>query len=304
MSKAKIWAESYFQRLDSIIEELKNHPLIDHLSYTRFKGLSEEEIAAIETELSDAVFSDMEEGGEMPSLKIDAYMKAFYTISNGLNIAWDSHIVSSSLDENKVLTDADQGDFVVANNDLLQAEGFLSLLPLKNLISYSDLDIYGDPRESRLGQEMRNNGRLFTYLDFYNFYYDTCIAFDPKGNTQDNFLYSGEDHSACYNDDMVSDFVIYMENLLASYFSVFLRNNAFHDRETVEAFRDNDYDGIAEKIASENKYASIDDVLKYHALREGLLEKFGDLDFLQEKPETIYEKIEELLEVTLEDEIY
>lgn len=303
MSKAKIWAESYFQRLDSIIEELKKHPLIDHLSYIRFKGISDEEITAIEAGLSDEVYSNMDQGSEVPSFKIDAYMKAFYNISNGLNIAWDSHIVQSSLDNSRVITDADQDDFAVANNDLLQAEGFLSLLPLKNLISYADLDIYGDPRETRLGREMSNSGRHFTYLDFYNFYYDTCIALDPKGNTQNNFLYSGEDHSACYNDYKVSDFVIYMENLLANYFSVFLRSNAFYDTDAVAAFRDNDYEDIAKKIASENQYASIDDVLKYHVQDEELLEKFGDLDFLQEKPEAIYEKIEELLDVTLEDEL-
>lgn len=303
MSKAELWAESYFQRLNKTLEELNKHPLINHLTCIQFESITDEEILKTETKLLEILKSDAEDNGTTTpsSFKFDEYMKAFYKISNGLHISWDSHILESSLTESEILTSAPTEKFRVACDDLLQAEGFLSLLPLKNLVSYSGIDIYGDPTDSRFGQEMRNKVSHFTYLDFYYFYNDTCIVLNDQNDS--GLLYHGDDYSAHYDPNNVSDFVIYMESLLATHFSVFLRRKAFHNIDTVEDFRKNNYEDIADKINSENPYASIDDILKYHAHDEELLEKFGDLDYLQSKPKDIYQKIEDLLEVVLEDEL-
>ncbi|GAA5088604.1 hypothetical protein GCM10023210_12430 [Chryseobacterium ginsengisoli] len=303
MSKAELWAESYFQRLNKTLEELNKHSLINHLTCMQFEGITDEEILKTETELLELLKSNAEDNGTAvpSSFKFDEYMKAFYKISNGLHISWDSHILQSSLTESEILTSAAAEKFKVAYDDLLQAEGFLSLLPLKNLISYSGMNIYGDPTDSRFGQEIRNQGGHFTYLDFYYFYNDTCIVLNDQDNS--GLLYHGDDHSAHYDSDKVSDFVIYMEYLLATRFSVFLRHTAFHNIDTIDDFRKNNYEDIADKIHHENQYADIDDILKYHALDENLLEKFGDLEYLQSKPEEIYRIIEDLLEIVLEDEL-
>ena len=303
MSKAQKWAESYFQRLEKIIEGLKEHSLINHLNYFQFTGVSDEEIVKIESQITELLKLNAEDYGTIPpsSFEFDEYMKAFYRMSNGLHISWDSHILESSLTTNEILTSAPKEKLTVAKDELLQAEGFLSLLPLNSLVSYNDVNIYGDPTDSRFGQEIRNKGGHFTYLDFYYFYNDTCIVLNDKDDL--GLLYHGDDYSAHYDPNNVSDFVIYMEYLLAARFSIFLRHTAFLDINIIKEMRTNHYENLINKIYSENKYISIDNILKYHMLNEQMLESYGDLNYLQSKPEEVYNKIEELLGLVLEDEL-
>lgn len=97
--------------------------------------------------------------------------------------------------------------------------------------------------------------------------------------------------------------LIYMEYLLVARFSVFLRHTAFLDINIIKEMRTNHYENLINKIYSENKYTSIDNILKYHMLNEQMLESYGDLNYLQSKPNEIYEKIEDLLGIVLEDQL-
>lgn len=147
MSKAQKWAESYFQRLEKIIEELKEHSLINHLNYFQFTGVSDEELIKIESQITELLRLNAEDYGKTApsSFEFDEYMKAFYRISNGLHISWDSHILESLLTTNEILVSVPKEKLAVAKDELLQAEGFLSLLSLNSLVSYNDVNIYGDP---------------------------------------------------------------------------------------------------------------------------------------------------------------
>ncbi len=304
MNKAEKWAKSYFERLEKTLSKLNNHLLIEHVNFTSFKGLSEEQILALEKDVKNLLQENAKEkeiDGTI-DFKFDDYFKEFYKISNGLNLSWDTHIYESSLKESKILNNSESlEDFVVANSALLQAEGFLSLLPLNNLLSYTELNICGDPQDSKLGQDLTNQGGHFTYLDHYHFYYDTCI--NISGNS-DTLLFSGENNSARYNSDKVSDFVIYMEHNLATYFSVFLRYKSFYKSETIKSIQDKSYLGLVEKVALENEYNSLDKIIKYHSIDEELIDKYAAIDYLESKPKEIYQKIEDVLDIIIEDEVF
>lgn len=304
MSKAKDWAVSYFQRLEQTMEALSNHPLIENIHFVRFPGATEQLISQTEEALTEALQTVAEDNGlDAPeAYQMDGYMKAFYEISNGLYIAWDSHLYETTLTGSRTIVDGTREDFKVAEDDLLQAEGFLSLLPMENFASYINLPLYGDPADSSLGEELKGEGVHLTYFDYFSGYHDTAIGF-TAGNAPD-LLYLGEDHSASYDSDPCSDFVVYMEHMLNIRFSVFLRHKAFHGSDEIEAFRSSGYENIAAEITSESDFNSIEDVLKHHALEEELLEKFGDIEYLQAKPDEIYAQIEEMLDVVLEDEIF
>ncbi len=300
MNKAKEWATSYFTRLEEKITELQNHPLIEHVNYTSFKGIEEAEVQSIEKHLT-MFFKEKEnnkEGNDVGEFSFDPYIKEFYKISNGLHLSWDSHIYESSLSDSSILREESIDKFQIAKDELLQAEGFLALVPLANLGPGKTIGV-GDPQNSTLGEELTSKGGCFTYIDCFHSYYDTCVNINEDG---ESLFYLGEDYSASYDDEMVSDFVVYMEYNLATFFSVFLRHKSFFSPEELKE-RQN-YETLSNRILVDLENSNIDKVLRYHAHEADLLEKFSDLDYIKQKTKKIYTKIEEVLDIVIEDEVY
>ena len=308
-SKAKLWAADYFLRLDKMILELKNNPLVDKVVFVKYQGLSEHELETIQNDiqirLNDVIEINDLEVENHTEFKLNDYITEFYKISNGLHFSWNSHAVLSAVPQSNTLANASIDDFIVPKDEHDSCEGWVSLLPLDGWINNGKYDIYGDPPDSSFGEALTKKGAYLGYLDYFNFYYDACIQLDGSPNP---LLAFGDDYSASYSANPACDFVIYMEYILSTYGAVVNRSNGikYKGENTFEVFQQlenriakNEYDGLSE-VLKQNEYANIEYIIKNHFNNKGC--EYASLENFKSKPKEIYAQIENLLEINIEDE--
>ena len=210
---AKEWAKNYFLRLEKVIKNLENSPLVDKIIFTQYKGLSDSEIDAVENEIALEI-SDAEDS----NFKFTEYIREFYKLSNGLNIIWHSTVISSEI-EAKTTTNESIENFIAADYDFDGFEGNLCLLPLNCILSPYKVNVMGDHDYTGYGEDLKeNNGGILAFLDYYNTYYDTCMVLSEDSNNP--YFAFGEDHSAAYTDEVNCDFVTYLEHQLYTLFAI------------------------------------------------------------------------------------
>ena len=307
MDSAQQWATNYFLRLDRMVEQLRSHELIDKVVYIKFKGLSDEELRKVEEDVAERLNFLAEEIHhlDVPNMErfpFNEYMVQFYKISNGLHLSWNSHMMPSPIEESSTLVQASAEQLVVPKDKHDACEGWVSILPLSEILNRGKFGIYGDPQDSSYGQAVAQNGGYLTYIDYYHFYYDACIALDRTGNPSVVF---GTNNSAKYDNSLPCDFVIYMEYLLATFGSVLLRssglknlNQAKTDQTLAAMVRENKYEGVQDWM---NQYAQtdLDQLLRQHFNEKS---NYASIEHFQSKPEAIYNRIESLLEIDIEEE--
>lgn len=233
------WANSYFLRLEEKLKVLNTHPTVDKVTSVQYKGLNDSEIDEIEEEITsmlndvvqtvidDYEFEDNHEAIDEikydfdKKFKFNIYIKAFYKISNGLNIIWHSNLHSSNLANIDRKNENIDSFFSATSGEDERAdfEGFCALIPLQAFIDPYKYSIESDFDYTGYNEDLnKEEGLKMCFLDYFNYYYDTAIVLSKKDDNPTIIL--GEDHSASYNDLTHCDFVIYMEFLLATFFSV------------------------------------------------------------------------------------
>lgn len=304
MTEAQKWASDYFSRLEELINELNCHPLINHVLLNKREGLSEFEITEIEKKIDidlrfNSDFNKVDLDNSL-SFSLNDYIREFYKISNGLNLAWDSHIAESNLGTKKLgdsQADIDVG--VPEDNGEHFGEGYLALLPLDSFTSGGNAKygLLGDPSNSRTGEKISNEGGILTYLDGFSWYNDICIELNYNPHHQ---LYFGEDYSAFYDESRHTDFVLYMEYLLVSYFSVLRRKKGFYENSAsiLQSYKNN-YENVSELVRELN-FISLDQLLKWQYEEE--INEYATLENFNSKPREIYNQIESLLGISIKDE--
>lgn len=276
------WANNYFLRLEEKLSILNAHPSVDKVVSIQYKGLNDSEIDQIEEEITlmlnnnvqsvidDYEFEDNHEAIDEIKYDFDKkfrfnnYIRAFYKISNGLNIIWHSNLHSSDL-ENIHTKDKNIESFFSATpgeDDRADFEGFCALIPLQAFINPYKYSIESDFDYTEYNEGLnKEEGLQMCFLDYFNYYNDTAVVLSKDDPYPTIIL--GEDHSASYNDLTYCDFVIYMEFLLATFFSVEHRSSKLklpNDRtETLHEFlkefeesATKDYNKIIDFFANEN----------------------------------------------------
>lgn len=293
-TKAKEWAESYFNRLEKAIEQLRNHDLVKQVNFIKYPGATDEQIAAAEAKIYETQIENSENYDapepEEPFV-FNAYMTEFYKRSNGLHISWHSVIFP----EAEVLDDSD-GEIPIAKDDDDFKEGWISILPVEPLASQMGFYLYGDPQYTDLGEYYTENGALFHYLDGFNYYHDSCIILE-NGNPLIAF---GDDHSASYDTPHECDFVIYMEYALSTFFSVECRSKElyFSDTNTVhpeleKMVATQDYSNLI-TLLQNNEHTDIDSVIALGYEEKG--NQYVDEDHREGLPEPLKERLSLLIE--------
>lgn len=291
-TKAQEWAESYFSRLEKAIMALQNHDLVSRVNFIKYPGATDEEIAEAEAKIYEEQAENSEnnetDAPEEP-FAFNAYIKAFYKISNGLHVSWHSVIFP----ETEAIDPG--GKFPIAKDDDDYKEGWISILPIEGLADSIGFDLYGDPQETSLGESEEADGALFNYFDGFNYYNDACIIL-RNGNHSIAF---GTDHSASYDEPHACDFVIYMEYALSTFFSVECRSEElyFSDRNTVhpeleKMVETQDYSNL-ETLLKNNKHTDIDSVIALGYEEKG--NQYADEDYREELPEAISERLNALI---------
>ncbi|VXC10567.1 MULTISPECIES: hypothetical protein [Chryseobacterium] len=276
------WANSYFLRLEEKLKVLNTHPTVDKVVSVQYKGLNDSEIDEIEEEITsmlndvvktvidDYEFEDNHEAIDEikydfdKKFKFNNYIRAFYKISNGLNIIWHSNLHSSNLANIDRKNENIDSFFSATSEEDERAdfEGFCALIPLHAFIDPYKYSIISDFDYTGYNEDLnKEEGLKMCFLDYFNYYYDTAIVLSKKDDNPTIIL--GEDHSASYNDLTHCDFVIYMEFLLATFFSVEHRSSELkfpNERtETLHEFlkefeksETKDYTKIIDFFAGEN----------------------------------------------------
>lgn len=282
---AKEWAKDYLQRFEQKINELQQHSLVGNIVFKQYKGISVDELQDIQDELG---------------CQLDDHIIEFFKLSNGLFLTWNSHVVISDLDETKIEKNVDYSEkILVATDENESNEAWISLLPLDAWISYKEYNIYGDPQDTSYGEDVVEKQGIFTYMDYYNFFYDVCIELNQNKPPQVIF---GEDHSACYEKQHACDFVTYMEFILSTYGSVKLRAASLSTQPELnweKIIEKKQYDKLP-SLLSKNEYASIDEVIKFHF--EEIGENYTELEHFESKSPEIYKQIEKLLDIVIKEE--
>ncbi len=267
---AKEWAKNYFLRLEKVIENLENSPLVEKVIFTQYKGLSNSEIDAVEEEIALELSEDSE--NEDSGFKFNDYIREFYKISNGLNIIWHSNVISSEI-EAKTATNESIDHFIAADYDFDGFEGNLCLLPLNCILSPYKVNVMGDHDYTGYSEDLKeNNGGILAFLDYYNTYYDTCMVLSEDSNNP--YLAFGEDHSAAYTDEVSCDFVTYLEHQLYTLFAIKAKGRGLRlpssDRtyalhEILEKIEEPSSTEYAEYVSFLNADTlAIEDLLKFH----------------------------------------
>lgn len=288
-TKAQAWAESYFNRLETAIQALNQHDLVNHVSFLKFSPVSDEEISDLEERISDgqtincSIYkTDKPEG----PFTFNEYIKAFYKQSNGLHVSWHSIIfpeteIKSNPEDSFPIAE-DQDDFF---------EGWLSLLPLRGLASPIGFNLYRDPHATTFGKNAERGGAVFNYIDGYNYYYDACIVLKNENPT----IVFGNDHSASYDTPHACDFVIYMEYVLSTFFSVACRSEKlyFDEPSTVypeldKMVKTQDYSGL-QSLLKNNSHTDINSVISLGYEEKG--HQYADEDYLEQLPEAVKERL-------------
>lgn len=286
------WANSYFLRLGEKLKVLNTHPTVDKVLSVQYKGLNDSEIDETEEEitsmLNDVVQTtiddyEFEENHEAideikydfeKKFKFNNYIRAFYKISNGLNIVWHSNLHSSDL-ENISKKNENIGSFFSATSgedERADFEGFCALIPLQAFIDPYKYSIESDFDYTGYNEDLnKEEGLQMCFLDYFNYYNDTAVVLSKDDSNPTIIL--GEDHSASYNDLTYCDFVIYMEFLLATFFSVEHRSSELkfpNDRtealhqflKEFEKSETKDYTKVIDFFADEN--ITPEDIIKSH----------------------------------------
>jgi len=246
---AKEWAKNYFSRLEKVIKKLENSPLVDKVIFTQYKGLSDSEIDAVETEIALEISDD-----ENSNFKFNDYIREFYKIA-------------------KTTTNESIDNFIAADYDFDGFEGNLCLLPINCILSPYKVNVMGDLDYTGYGEDLKeDNGGILAFLDYYNTYYDTCMVLSQESNNP-YFAY-GEDHSAAYTDKVSCDFVTYVEHQLYTLFAIEAKERGLSLPTSDRTSSLNDI--LAEiETPSEKQYEAyvnflntatleIEDVLKFH----------------------------------------
>lgn len=286
------WANSYFLRLEEKLKVLNTHPTVDKVVSVQYKGLNDSEIDEIEEEITsmlndvvqtvidDYEFEDNHEAIDEikydfdKKFKFNNYIRAFYNINNGLNIIWHSNLHSSNLANIDRKNENIDSFFSATSGEDERAdfEGFCALIPLQAFIDPYKYSIESDFDYTGYNEDLnKEEGLKMCFLDYFNYYYDTAIVLSKKDENPTIIL--GEDHSASYNDLTHCDFVIYMEFLLATFFSVEHRSSELkfpNDKtETLHQFlkefeksETKDYTKIIDFFAGEN--IRPEDIFKTH----------------------------------------
>lgn len=276
------WANSYFLRLEEKLKNLNTHPSVDKVASIQYKGLNDTEIDEIEEEITSmlndvvqTVIDDYEFEGDQESIdeiqydfdkkfKFNNYIRAFYKLSNGLNIVWHSNIHSSDLENIDKKNENIESFFSATPGEDERAdfEGFCALIPLQAFIDPYKYSIESDFDYTGYNEDLdKEEGLKMCFLDYFNYYNDAAVVLSKDDPNPTIIL--GEDHSASYNDLTYCDFVIYMEFLLATFFSVEHRSSELklpNDRtETLHEFlkefeelEAKDYTKIIDFFADEN----------------------------------------------------
>ncbi|MGH1334894.1 MAG: hypothetical protein ACRBFS_02125 [Aureispira sp.] len=217
MMKVQEWVESFFSRLETTIELISKHPLIDKVKVIQFKGLTDVEIDVIETEINERLDEIISENDvddvENALFKFSPFMRAFYKRTNGLNVFWHTVLIPSDIQSER-LKNQPISSFVSGDYDYDAFEGKCALLPLDALMDVSKANFFVDVSEY-YQEDLAEYGELPVFLDYFETYYDTCLVLSKD----DQRMVYGEDHSASYTDELSSDFVTYMEYQLATFFS-------------------------------------------------------------------------------------
>ena len=286
------WANSYFLRLEEKLKILNTHPSVDKVISVQYKGLNDNEIDQIEEEmtsmLNDVVQTviddyEFEENHEAideikydfdKKFKFNNYIRAFYKISNGLNIVWHSNLHSSDLENIDKKNENIESFFSATPGEDERAdfEGFCALIPLQAFIDPYKYSIESDFDYTGYNEDLdKKEGLQMCFLDFFNYCNDAAVVLSKDDPNPTIIL--GEDHSASYNDLTYCDFVIYMEFLLATFFSVEHRSSELkfpNDRtETLHKFlkefeksETKNYTKIIDFFANEN--IKPEDIFKSH----------------------------------------
>lgn len=219
---AQEWADSFFSRLETTIELLSKHSLVEKVNIIQFNGLTDGEIDVIETQINerlDEIIAEKEvDAVENDVFKFSPFMRAFYKRTNGLNVFWHTLLIPSDMPSERK-KEQPISSFVAGNYDYDAFEGKCALLPLDALINVSNANFFVDVSEY-YQDDLAEYGELPVFLDYYETYYDTCLVLSKD----DQRMAYGEDHSASYSDKLSCDFVTYMEYQLATFFSANLKH--------------------------------------------------------------------------------
>ncbi|MCW4468130.1 hypothetical protein OGH69_04060 [Flavobacterium sp. MFBS3-15] len=288
---AREWAKSYFSRLETAVEQLKNHDLVSRVNFIKYPGATDGQIGEAEAKIYSEQLENVEyKDSEAPDgpFAFNEYIKEFYKISNGLHVSWHSVIFP----ETEAMDPG--GKFPIAWPDDDYKEGWISVLPIGGLASSMGFSFGGDPKETSLGESEESYGALFNYFDGFNYYYDACIAL-RNGNPSIKF---GDDHSASYDEPHACDFVIYMEYALSTFFSVRDRSGELHFADTavhekLEAMTETlDYSELVALLAN-NEHTDIDSVIAFSY--EEIGNQYADEEYRKELPESISQRITTLI---------
>jgi len=291
-TKAQEWALSYFSRLETAIEQLKNHDLVSTVNFIKYPGATDEQIAEAEAKIYEEQLENVEYKNAVPPeepFAFNEYLKEFYKISNGLHVSWHSVVFAKTEAIDLAVK------FPIAKDDDDYKEGWISVLPIEGIASPTGFDLYGDPQDTALGSSEEEDGALFNYFDGFNYYNDACITL-RNGNHTITF---GNDYSASYDEPHACDFVIYMEYALSTFFSVVCRSkelyfsdpNAVHP-ELEKMVETQDYSNL-EGLLKNNKHTDIDSVIALGYEEKGC--NYADTDYLEELPQPISEKLQAVI---------
>lgn len=312
-NKAEEWAKDYFKRFDTMVKTLQKHSLINNVVYLQFEGLTNLEIEQVEQKITlelneQAENWEVENYPHQEAFVFDDYMRAFYKISNGLHLDWNSHLFPTNIKTSKILKNQPINTMRFPRTDGSEIpEGKLCLLPLDKLLSYDYSPVgYSDLYETSYGENLREEeGGFLSYLDYFNDYYDATITL-KKGLPLSIIL--GDDHSACYQVNYSFDFVMYMEFVLATYASTLVRGRNFEfkpkrsfdvDKKFHAIFKKQKYTDLP-SLMQKNRYNDLDYLIKTHFEKQGY--EYSTLENFKSKSNDIYTQIEALIGVKIEDE--